>query len=145
MSSAGQKLVAGRIPGERIATTIVTSNSAGITTTETTVASVTAPLVSGRTYRVRAAVAVDSTIAEDTVDVRLREDNSTGTEMNLRRVDCKDATGRWPGEIEAEYTAAATANKTFVVTYVRASGSGTIILIATATTPSHLYCDYIRG
>ena len=136
---------AGAFPGERIATEVITENSAVVTTVETAVASVTAKLAIGRTYRVRFAGVVDTSVALDLVDVRLRENSAGGTEMNLRRRDCPDATGRWPIEIEAEYTAALAGDKTFVVTYVRVAGAGNIILLATATTPSHFYVDYIRG
>lgn len=146
MSSAGQQLVAGRIPGERIATATVTSNSANIaSTTEVQVASVTAALVSGRTYRVTAAIKADSSVAADTSDVRIREDNSTGTEMQLGRIDIKDAAGRWPITLEAEYTAVSTGNKTFSVTMNRATGTGNVILIASSTVPGFAYVDYIRG
>lgn len=143
--ASGMRMTPNRLNGRgRIATTIETSNSSGITTTETTIASVTAPLVAGRVYKVRFVGAADTSVAEDTADARIRQDSSGGTEMQLRRLDLKDATGRWPIEMEAEYTAVSTATKTFVATIVRTSGTGTIIRIASATVPTYLYVDYVR-
>lgn len=133
-------------PGQRIATEEIVSNSANITsTTHVQVASIVAGLITGRTYRVTAVMKADSSVAEDTSDVRLREDSTAGTEMDLIRVDIKDATGRWRGRLEAEYTAVADGDKTFVLTMNRATGTGNVILIASATVPSYLYVDFIRG
>jgi hypothetical protein len=148
MSSAGFQLVAGRIPGERLATTIRTSDSSGFTTTETVIDSVTAALVSGRTYRVRWVVAWASTVSADTVFSRLREDNLTGTQLQLLRCALTTAAGagtRWVGAVEAEYTAVSSGNKTFVGTGVRVTGTGTITAHAASTYPIYLYVDYIRG
>jgi hypothetical protein len=148
MSSAGYQLVAGRIPGERIATTIRTSDSSGVTTTETTIDSVTAALVTGRTYRVRWTARVDGSVNADTLFVRIREDNVSGNQLQILRVEVP-ATGGvgtgYPGTIEAEYTAVATGNKTFVGTIVRASGTGTVNIEAGPNRPVYLYVDYIRG
>lgn len=130
---------------KRITQQIETSNSAGVTTTETAVITVTASLQTGRTYRVKVSAAIDTTVAGDTVDCRLRENNATGTEMQLRRVYLHDNTGRWPVEFEAEFTAVSTGNKTFVFTLDRFSGTGTITTIASATIPSYLIVDYVRG
>lgn len=143
--ASGMKLTPARLNGRgRIATATENSNSANITTTETTIASVTASLVAGRVYKVCLIGGVDASVAGDTCDARLRQDSSAGTEMQLRRVDLKDITGRWPVELEAEYTAVATGNKTFVATYVRASGTGNVIRVASGTIPTYLYVDYVR-
>lgn len=148
MSSAGQQLIAGRIPGERIATATETADSPTFTTTETTLISVTAALVDGRTYRVRASVNFSSTVDNDDLRARIREDSSTGTIMQQRSweltVDDQETTGVG-GEPEAEYTATATSNKTFVLTGERLAGTGNCKLDAISTKPSYLYVDYIRG
>jgi hypothetical protein len=143
---AGGTATAGRIPGERIATTTVTSDSSTFTTTETEVASVTAALVSGRTYRVRYAARFGSTVAGDWLLASVREDDTSGTvlvadNMILEQV----ATSGWPVAGEAEYTAASTANKTFVLTGDRISGTGDCRLEAAATHSTYFYVDYIRG
>ena len=148
MVSAGFKLRAGRVPGERIATTIRTSTSSNVSGTETAIDSVTAALVSGRTYRVRWTAGVDADTSGDTVFVRLREDNATGTQLNRLRVDVRLSGGagtRYDGTIEAEYTATSTGNKTFVGTIILATGTGPCQISASATEPVYLYVDYIRG
>lgn len=133
----------------RVATmTPRTSNSASIGGTETTIDSVTAQLVIGRTYKVTWATGYAAGTAGDTVFLRLREDNSTGTQMVIDRRDSRLTSGpgaRWGAHVEAEYTALATGSKTFVGTLIVASGAGTAQIIAAATLPSYLYVDYIRG
>ncbi|MCI0687022.1 MAG: hypothetical protein L0Y54_07280 [Sporichthyaceae bacterium] len=143
---AGETIIAGKVPGERIATDIDTADSATFTTTETEVQSVTAALVSGRTYRIRWATRFESSVADDRVIARIREDNSTGSELSnmVVRMFTVGSIG-WPVTIEAEYTAVATGNKTFSATGVRQSGTGNCFMEAAANRPSYLYVDYIRG
>jgi hypothetical protein len=139
-------LVAGRIPGERIATTVVTADSAGFTTAEVSVASVTAPLVSGRTYRLRAVPKWESDVANDRINARLRQDTVTGTIMQSDNVRIHVVSNLgWGGVMEVEYTAVDTANKTFVLTGQQAAGTGTCVLGAGATRPVYLYVDYVSG
>jgi hypothetical protein len=146
MPAAGETIIAGKIPGERVATSTESADSANVTTTETTVQSVTAALVSGRTYRVRWAGRLSSSVATDTFVGRIREDNATGTELASWQTDSNlPATLGLAGVIEAEYTAGATANKTFVLAIVRSAGSGNGRLEAAATRPAYLYVDYISG
>ena len=145
-ATAGQIAEAGRIPGERIATTIVTSNSSTFTTVETQVASVSASLVSGRTYRVVFDGAIDSTASDDVIRTRIREDNTTGTTLQTRD-SMPTISGATVQSIraEAEYTATSTASKTFIATAVRqVSGGGTLNLAAAAGFPTYLYVDFIR-
>jgi hypothetical protein len=144
-TTAGFQLVAGRIPGERIATTTRTSSTAGFTTTETVSDTVTAPLVSGRTYKVTAWVLCRTNTANDSMNVRIREDNLTGTEMQAARIYLPIITTTFVAPLEALYTAVSTGDKDFVVTGVRASGTGTLLLAAAATQPVYLYVDYISG
>ena len=146
MSSAGYQFVAGHIPGERIATDVDTADSGTFTTTETVVSTVVAALVSGRTYRVRWYGGCVTTVAADIYLGRIREDNVTGTilQERNRQIGTTSASGE-PLELEAEFTAVATGNKTFVATGVRNGGTGTLHADATAVRPRYLYVDYIRG
>ena len=146
MSSAGFQLVAGRIPGERVATSILTSDSSGFTTTETTIQSVTGvPVVSGRTYRVRAHFTLQSTNAGDVATVRIRADNTSGALVQSGITDGLVTGSLGPRiTIEGEFVATTTESKTFVLTGVRLSGSGTINRDASASNPSYLYVDFIR-
>lgn len=144
--SSGTELVGGRIPGERIATDSVNANSSTFTTTETQLMSVTAPLVDGRTYRVRFLGRFGSDAADDKAWSRIREDNTSGTVIGQSQVlvATTSTVGWGPVVVEAEYTASATANKTFVVTGVRNGGTGNLLLNAN-TGPALLYVEYISG
>lgn len=148
MPSAGESVIAGRMPGERIATQIDTADTATFTTTETIVSTVTAALISGRTYKVSFRGTMQSDVAADLINARIREDNATGTQLQLRRESSTSATaGSGPSfDMEAEYTAVANGNKTFVATGVRAAGAtGNITAEGAATQPRYLYVDYVRG
>lgn len=147
MSSAGQRLIAGRIPGELIGETIATADSATFTTTETVVMSITVPLVAGRTYRILASGMSRSDIATDDIRWRIREDNATGTELQTLVILDVNSTAVPPGNwtMEARYTAASTASKVVVVTGVRNVGSGNCALEAAATRPAFLSCYYHSG
>jgi hypothetical protein len=141
---AGTLYVDGRIPGQRIATTVRTSDSSAFVS-ETEVDSVTAPLVSGRTYRIRH-VAKFSTDSADTLVVsRIREDSVTGTALSNHQTNMGTTSAFGFTLInEVEFTATATGNKTFSATGNRNGGSGNITAEATATAPTYLYVDYIR-
>lgn len=145
MSAAGQELVAGRIPGERINTTIRTSNSAAFTA-ETSVDNVVANLVIGRTYRIRWVGALFSSVADGYARGRIREDTVAGTQLQLRQQPTNVAASQAFGLImEVEYTAVATGAKTFHATMARQSGTGNITCTAAADTPTYLYVEYVRG
>ena len=147
MAAAGESAIAGRIPGERIATQIDTADTATFTTVETVVSTVTAALVSGRTYRVRSVVTYQSDVADDHLNARLREDSVSGTQMTGKRVRSTLTTGGFgfDGCLEAEYTAVSTGNKTFVATGVRSTGTGNWTGEGLSVQPRYLYVDYIRG
>ncbi|MEU8371227.1 hypothetical protein [Micromonospora tulbaghiae] len=125
-----------------------TADSGTFTIVEAAIDSVTVPLVSGRTYRVRWNVAWAGTLAGDTVFTRLRENNVSGTQLNIIRSEIVATGGagtRWPATIEADYTAVATGNKTFVGTGIRVTGSGNINAHAGADFPITMTVDYVEG
>jgi hypothetical protein len=128
----------------RISTNIRTSNSSAVTA-ETVIDSVTASLVAGRTYKVRWDTKFNSTVANDTAFFRLRENNLAGTQLQNVRVFLSSTGTGYPAALEAEFTAVATGNKTFVGTLARASGSGDVSTPASANSPGYLYVDYVRG
>jgi len=147
MPLAGQILQAGRIPGERIATTRVTSNSGDFTTSQAVVMSVTGPLVAGRTYGIHAFVRFSGVDNED-IGVRILEDGIGGSQLQSlameMSVDDQETWGesRW---MYAEYTAPANEDKTFVITAQVIAGSGPARLLATASRPCYMYIEYIEG
>jgi hypothetical protein len=146
MPTAGDTITVPTSPGARVATTEVTGDSS-FQATELTVISVTAPLVSGRTYRVKFASRIGGTVAADIAAIRIREDSVTGTIMQSGRIliSDNDAVGWGPLVLERQYTATATANKTFVGTGQRTTGSGSPRLDAGTVNPAYLYVDYISG
>jgi uncharacterized protein (DUF3084 family) len=149
MSSAGQLLVAGRLPGEVIGTpTVVVADSSTFTTTESgALASVTVPLISGRTYRVRFTGGWNSTVLADTITVRLREDTASGTQVDSDTINTPLVSSLRGGKVSVEgrYTATATANKTFVVTGQREAGTGNCRLAASTLRPAILEVLYESG
>ena len=147
MSSAGLRLVAGRIPGEQIALTTSTSDSSTWTTTETLADTVTAPLVTGRTYKVVWTGGLVSTVAGDVAALRMRQDViTTGTVMVERAFYiASTASAGFGYYLEARFTAVSTADKTFVVGALRNAGTGTHHADGTATRPRYMYVEYISG
>lgn len=147
MSSAGQQLVAGRIPGERIGITIEDSDSSTFTA-ETTVLSLTFPTIIGRTYEVWTWLTLASSVDNDDVCARIREDNTSGTvlqEANWELVADLQGTRGQPTILVCDYVADATENKTIIVTGERAAGTGNIRREASATKPSRLWANYASG
>lgn len=138
----------GKVGSYRVGKNTRTADSGTFTTVEAAIDSVTVPLVSGRTYRVRWNVAWAGTLAGDTVFTRLRENNVSGTQLNIIRSEIVATGGagtRWPATIEADYTAVATGNKTFVGTGIRTSGSGNINAHAGSYFPITMTVDYVEG
>lgn len=148
MSSAGQQLVAGHIPGEWINGSQVTTNSGGTQGTEEVVQSVTASLVTGRIYRIvwNLGFSVSATGSTDHFFGRIREDSGiAGTQLQGKRLSATTTAIGYPAPLVAEFTAVSGGNKTFSGTFVRTGGSGTITLRAGATSPSFMDVYYLRG
>lgn len=145
MSSSGQQILANRVPGERIATLSETTPSAGFTTTEVVVHTLVAPLVIGRRYGVWFCGDFLSTTAGDNLDVKIREDSASGTAMQRQRLDMPETTVPERVTIYAEHVAAATGNKTFVVTGDRVAGAGTITTNPAVGLPNLFWVEYIDG
>lgn len=139
----GPAAVDGRIPGERIATTVEDSDSSGFTT-ETVIISVTATLISGHTYRVGYITRIGTTSAGDVAVVRIREDNVSGTERTVDYLALPNA-GTVGNLIIAYdyYEAVSSGSKTFVCTCDRQSGSGTLRREASSTRRSILDVSYV--
>jgi len=128
----------------RIATTEDITASGAISTVETIVLTVTGSLISGLKYRISAYFVVGQSVATDEFVGRIREDNATGSIKTTARIRTGSVSTLFPVYFEAEYTAVATGSKTFVVTLIRSTGTGTIINNASSTAPGYLYIDYVR-
>lgn len=129
----------------RVASASLTANSATWTTTETgALITVTASLVSGWTYKIYASMFVQSTVAGDLGFMRIREDTSAGTQDVAGNVYIATTSGSgFPLTLYTEYTAAATASKTWVVTGSRGAGTGTQNISAGGSRPAWLTVDRV--
>lgn len=131
----------------RVATAFETADSAGFTA-DTAIGTITADLVTGRTYKVACNAQVGSTVVNDTVIVRLREDSIAGTLIGVNTGDIH-TTGNIPTvcAVEAQYIALADGAKTFVVSAGRLTGTGSIRREATPDPgwPQLFYVDYVSG
>jgi len=145
MVLAGETIIAGKVPGERIAGTKVTASSGAITTTETVVITVVAPTVVGRRYKIVADFGFAVSVVTDSFLARIREDTVAGVELQGRRIAAPNTVSPWTGHFETEYTADATEDKTLVLTLVRTAGTGTITMAASGTSPAFLHVDYLDG
>lgn len=147
MSSAGQQLVAGRIPGEEIARTEATADSSNFTTTETTVISVVAPVVAGRTYKIVFSGHGSSSVGTDVVIFRLRDTNSVGVERQSDIVEVNGSTTLGQSSyMERSLAVTTTENRTWVVAGVRGvGGSGNCRLEAATSRPAYLRVVYESG
>lgn len=138
MAAVGDPVILARMPGYVVATATETSDSSTFTTTETVIGTITASLISGVTYIVAATVPIASSVANDRVAVRMREDNVSGTQLAFEGLlvpgtdpeDIPAAAG-----MRAMYTAVSTGSKTFVVTGDRYAGTGNIRREALSTRP----------
>lgn len=142
MASAGEVIKAWH--GARIATTTATSSTATFTTTETITDSVTAALVNGERYLVEFWGRFSTSVAGDNIIVAIREDNVSGTRLNEEERDLVAASMGVAAYMRAEYTAAATGDKTFVVTGDRVAGTGNITRVAAVTGPALLSVTHIK-
>ncbi|MEV0156870.1 hypothetical protein AB0H57_24505 [Micromonospora sp. NPDC050686] len=139
-------LTDGSVSGARIATATHDTDSGTFTTAETVIASVTATLKAGRTYRVRWVTRIGTSVANDIATPRIREDNVSGAERTVDFLPLPNAgTVGNLFIVETEYTAAADGAKTFVGTAQRASGTGNLYREASSNRPTYLYVDYVRG
>lgn len=142
---AGQSVEPNQFPGERIETAIITSDSPTFTTSETVVAILTVDVLADVTYRVRFAGGFGSTVANDSIRVRLRENALAGPQMCVGELHIPVVSGlMFPITLEAQYTAPIDDVVSFIVTGVRVEGTGNCRLIGASTAPSFLYVEVVE-
>lgn len=149
MPLAGDIIEVGRIPGWEIGATENTSDSGAIST-EAIVMTLTVQLVSGRIYLITANPGFNATAAGNILRAQLREDNLAGTAMDadVKQITAisSPSTRKTVFSLMSKFQAAATGNKTFVVTAEVVSGaSGTVVLEGASTRKSYLRCLYVDG
>lgn len=129
----------GGIPILRRTGNVVREADVGTFTAETVIDTLTATTVIGRQYEIEWDGFARSSVANDRVQIRIREDSIAGTSRGeaFPRVDNAAANATAPMRCVAQYTADATETKTFVVTMQRFSGTGNIT--ATGSTAQRVF------
>jgi hypothetical protein len=126
MPGAGDPINAAEI-NRRKGTTSGTSDITAITTTETVTDTVTVSVISGRTYHIKSYFPFTGSVVADRFLIRLREDlTSAGAQITYATADVRALTEVSVETPEADWTASATGSKSFCVTAVRSSGTGSI-------------------
>lgn len=143
MPAAGEKIRVGRIPGELVGRQIETADSAGFTSTETVLITLTVPVIDARIYDVEGKLRVQSAAASinEGCQLRLREDSVTGNELDRVLVTIATTAGTvgYGANLFAQYTSDATEDKTFVITGVKiAAATGAQRMEASGATPGIL-------
>lgn len=118
-----------------------TSNNPSGVTAETIADTLTFAAVNGQRYKIVWDGAFFSTVANDLVRATIRDTNISGTQMQIRNISPTIASQAFPVHVEFFWTASVTANKTFVTTVQRVSGTGLITGGAGATSPTSFYAE----
>lgn len=135
----GDEIFAADLNAYAATSTAVTSDSANFTTSETTVITHTASLISGRKYEILASGTFASSVAADLVIARIRLTSLAGTQLAGGQLSIATTSGvGYTITMRAEYTAGATGNQDFVFTGIRNGGTGNIRLEAGPTQPAYL-------
>jgi len=118
----------------------VTANQGSITTVvDLTSLTVTATLVAGRRIRITGQCLFQSTVADDTVELRIMEGGTQLTQIDvIARVASITATAH--GSVILTPTAA---SHTYKLSALRASGTGTVTMTAGATFPAYILVEDI--
>jgi hypothetical protein len=109
-------------------------------TVETVIDTITVNLIAGQVYDIMWTGWNNSTVTTDVSIIRMRQDTVTGTAIDSGYIT-HTANGTSKNTLRAQYTALATAVKTFVVTMIRFSGTGTLSSSGAATGPDILTVD----
>lgn len=146
---AGQRITAAALNNAFVHTIeydAITTATGTVTTVETvyiTTASVT--LVNGRAYKLTLDARVKSSVTGDTVQLRVRRTNISGTVLADSFRVYLDASGIDSDQASrirfAANTTGADITGVLVATYVRASGTGNVSVDASGTTPAYLQVD----
>lgn len=130
---------------ERDGVTPIIADSSTWGATEASITTVVATLESGDKYKIWFTGRISTDVAADASNLRIREDNLTGTQLQLHQVYLPTTTGNgWGTYFYAEYTAVSSASKTFALTAQRSIGTGTAHRIRAATNaPGYLAVERV--
>lgn len=146
--SAGDVILASDINNlvERKGTSLITADTTTWNATETVTTTTAATLVSGLRYKVWFTGRISTDVAADAANMRIREDNLTGTQLGFGQVYLPTTTANgWFFYLYAEYTAVSSASKTFALTGQRSIGTGTAHRVrASASAPAWFNIERIQ-
>lgn len=128
------------------ASAITSDSSTWDDTPEVSAMTVTSDLVSGDLYKIWFMGRVSTDVAGDYTGLRIREDSISGTQLQFSgNIYLPTTTGNgFPQYLYAQYTAVATAAKTFVLTGARQAGTGTAHRIrAASSSPAYFVCERV--
>jgi len=126
---------------------LFTADSSTWGATETLLGAVAVSAVAGAKYKIVFVGKVSADVAADASVLRIREDNLTGTQLQLQPVYLPTtAANGWGIHVYAEWTASSTASKTFALTGQRTIGTGTAHRIrGSGSAPGFFYADRIAN
>jgi hypothetical protein len=128
MVAVGDEIILARMPGYLAGWAQETSDSSTFTTTETVVGTVTASVISSVVYLLQCDLKIGTTVADDLVSIKLREDNVSGTQIqgssDIIPRSGSNNSATFP--LRARWTASSTGSKTFVATAQRVGGTGNL-------------------
>jgi hypothetical protein len=129
------------VGGKRYTTTSATTSN--ITTVETAIYDTgSQPLVNGRIYMLRTRIEFQNSAANDVV-LKIRDTNASGTILGSLTATPKGAATSTVVDIEVPYPATTTGNKTFVVTAIRATGTGNVTGRGNSASPPYALVEHI--
>lgn len=147
---AGQRATAQRLndnaPFTLSYTSIAANTAAGTTTELVAITTASMTLRNNRAYRMTFKGLVQSTVAADTVTVRIRKGSAAGAlYLDTMRIYVPSASANAPVLFSNILTNTSGADVTaaLVGTYIRASGTGNVLVAATGTQAAYLHVEDI--
>lgn len=133
----------------RVGTNEATSNVAAASyASETVIDTVTANVVSGKRYQIRAFFPYFGSVAADRFLIRIRTDTTTaGTQLAYSSAQIHSVTGSLPYYtviIIAEWTAGSTGSQSFCTTAIHNTGTGNLTILGASSQVRLLTVDLLN-
>jgi hypothetical protein len=130
---------------KRMGSTKTVADSAAITTTETTIATLVVPnLSAGFTYAVKWTGRISGSVATDIALVFIRPTSLATAALSVSPIYMGGTSTEGVSvDVYGEFTAATSGSQTFIASLVRTVGSGNVFARAGSLAPHFLLCDYL--
>lgn len=132
-------------PPYTVAFVPIMANTSAVTTTETV--AITSPSITfedGRAYRITLKCLAQSSVASDTVMLRVRKTDTSGTayiDQNRKYIPANGANAPAHFSNIASNTTGSDITAVLVATYQRASGSGNVLIAASANNVAYILVE----